>query len=267
MTKKKLHFGKMIMTWAIAQSILGEFTLASANSTRSLSPARADSSKPVNALPRQERSRFNRLDFSDIGRPRKRRGGGSRGSCSVTNKPPLTALVPDTGVGLTVAKSPTFWFYVPYTLTPNYSVEFVLKDNQDNTVYKNKALGKGTPPGIVSLRLPSTVLLKAGKDYDWYFLVYCDAQNEDKFVYVNGLVRRVERPVLEKQSVSVSGRDRMTHYKAEDIWYEALTELAQSLSVSPQDAKTRQNWSNLLQSVGLEQLALEPFVSCCILGN
>jgi Domain of Unknown Function (DUF928) len=151
--------------------------------------------------------------------------------------------------------------------TPNYSVEFVLKDNQDNTVYTNKVAGKGTPPGIVSLRLPSTVLLKAGKDYNWYFLVYCDAQNQDKFVYVNGLVRRVKRPALEKQLVSVSSHDRMTKYKAEGIWYEALTELAQSLSVSPQDAKTRQDWLSLLQSVGLEQLTSQPFVSCYILGK
>ncbi|MBG1270835.1 DUF928 domain-containing protein [Nostoc sp. WHI] len=63
--------------------------------------------------------------------------------------------------------------------------------------------GKGTPSGVVSLRLPSTVLLKAGKDYNYYFLVYCDVQNQDKFVYVNGLVRRVKRPALEKQLVLI----------------------------------------------------------------
>jgi hypothetical protein len=263
MTKKMLHFGKMIITWAIAQSMLGEFSLASASSTRSSSTANTGS----NALLRQERSRFNALDFSDIGRPRRRRGGGSRGPCLAKNKPPLTALVPNTGAGLTLAKSPTFWFYVPYTLTTNYSVEFVLKDNQDHTVYTNKVAGKGTPPGIVSLRLPSTVSLADEKDYNWYFLVYCDAQNQDRFVYVNGLVRRVERPALEKQLVSVSSRDRLTQYQAEGIWYETLTELAQSLSVSPQDAKTRQDWSSLLKSIGLEQLASEPFISCCVLGK
>jgi Domain of Unknown Function (DUF928) len=263
MAKKMLHLGKIIMTWAIAQYMLGEVTLASASSTRSSSTTNTGS----NVLPRQERSRFNGLDFSDIGRPRRRKGGGSRGSCVVTNKPPLTALIPNTGAGLTVAESPTFWFYVPYTLTPNYLVEFVLKDNQDNTVYTNKVAGKGTPAGIVNLRLPSTISLEADKDYNWYFLVYCDAQNQDKFVYVNGLVRRVERPALEKQLVSISSDERMTQYKTEGIWYEAVSELAQSLSVSPQDAKTRQDWSSLLQSIGLEQLASEPFVSCCSLGN
>jgi Domain of Unknown Function (DUF928) len=267
MTKKMLHFGKIIMIWAIAQYMLGEFALASASSTHPPSPPKPYSTKPVNTPPSQGRSRFNRLDFSDVGRPRKRRGGGSRGSCLVANKPPLIALVPNTGVGLTVAKSPTFWFYVPYTLTPDYSVEFVLKDNKDNIVYKNKFSVKGTPPGIVNLRLPSTISLKAGQDYDWYFLIHCDAQNQDSFVYVNGLVRRVERPDLERQLRSTSPQDRMARYKAEGIWYEALTGMAERISGSPQDAKIRQDWVHLLQSVGLEEVASEPFVPCCVLGK
>jgi Domain of Unknown Function (DUF928) len=268
MTKKILHFGKIIMTWAIAQCMLGEFALASASSTRSPSPAKPYSTKPVNTPPNQGRSPFNRLDFSDLGRPRKRRGSGSRGgSCVVGNKPPLIALVPNTGGGLTVAKSPRFWFYVPYTLTPDYLVEFVLKDYQDNTIYKNKFSGKGTPAGVVSLRLPSTVSLEAGKDYHWYFLIYCDAQNQDKFVYVNGSVRRVERPDLERQLTSTSPQDRMARYETEGIWYEAVTEMAERISGSPQDAKIRQDWVDLLQSVGLEEVAAEPFVPCCVLGK
>jgi len=32
-----------------------------------------------------------------------------------------------------------------------------------NDVYKTKLLGLGTPPGVISLRLPSTVSLKADK--------------------------------------------------------------------------------------------------------
>lgn len=267
MTKKMLHFGKIIMTCVIAQCMLCGFTLASASSTHRPSPAKPSSTKPVNTSPSQGRSRFNQLDFSDLGRPRKRRGGGSRsGSCLVANKPPLIALVPNTGGGLTVAKSPTFWFYVPYTLTPDYSVEFVLKDYQDNTIYKNKFSGKGTPAGVVNVRLPSTVSLEAGKDYDWYFLVYCDAQNQDRFVYVNGSVRRVERPDLERQLTSAFAQ-RMAQYEAEGIWYEALTGIAERRSRSPQDGNIHQDWAKFLQSVDLEEVAAEPFVPCCVLGN
>jgi Domain of Unknown Function (DUF928) len=266
MTKKMLHFRQIIMTWAIAQCMLGEFALASASSTHPSSPAKPYSTKPVNTRPSQGRSRFNRLDFSDIGRPRRRKGGGSRPAgiaCRVANKPPLTALVPSIGAGLTVA-NPTFWFYVPYTLTPNYLVEFVLKDDQENTVYKNKFSGKGTPAGVVNLRLPSTVSLEAGKDYDWYFVIYCDAQNQDRFVYVNGSVRRVERSDLQRQLTSAFPQDRMARYETEGIWYEALTRMAERMSRSPQNAKIRQDWAKLLQSVGLEELTSEPFVPCCV---
>jgi Domain of Unknown Function (DUF928) len=258
MTRKTLPFGKMIMTGAIVQCLLSEFALAMPTAATVLSPTTLLSTKP--GAVSQTRSRFNRVDFSDVGRPRKRRGGGSRGACSVPNKPPLTALMPDTSAGLTLAKSPTFWFFVPYTLTSDYSVEFVLKDNQDKTVYTNKAAGKGTPAGIVNLRLPSTVALEAGKDYHWYYLVYCDAQNQDQFVYVNGAIRRVEQPNLEKKLAAASHSDRLAHYEAEGIWHEMLTEHAERLTASPQDTKTRQNWVSLLESVGLAEVASEPLV-------
>ncbi|KAM3102341.1 DUF928 domain-containing protein [Phormidesmis sp. 146-12] len=250
MTRNLLR--KMILIGAIVPCLLSEFALAVPSATTTLS------AKPGTV--NQRRSRFNRIDFSDVGRPRKRRGGGSRGACSVPNKPPMTALMPDTSTGLTLAKSPTFWFFVPYTLTSDYLVEFVLKDNQDKTVYTNKAVGKGTSAGIVNLRLPSTVALEAGKDYHWYYLVYCDAQNQDKFVYVNGAIRRVERPDLERKLATAAPGDRVAHYEAEGIWHETLTEHAERLSASPQDTKTRQDWVSLLQSVGLGEVASAPLV-------
>lgn len=61
-------------------------------------------------------------DFSGEGRPGKRKGGGSRGGCPFVNpnstdnqKSPLTAFIPITNSGKTIAKRPTFLFYVPYS--------------------------------------------------------------------------------------------------------------------------------------------------------
>jgi hypothetical protein len=180
----------------------------------------------------------------------------------VKDKPPLTALVPTTNLGLTVAEFPTFWFYVPYTLTVKYSVEFVLKDGNEY-VYKTKLPGMGTPPGVVNLSLPPTVPLQANKDYDWYFLIHCDSQNKDKFVFVNGLVRRVERPYLKKQLESVTLQKRLILYAAEGIWYDALTGLAELRRTYPQSDKLKDNWASLLQSVGLKDLTSQPLVPCC----
>lgn len=266
MTNIRLHFQQITLACAIAWAFV--------SSTNYPLQVGAQSAKPVNNIPSSGRVRFippnsssqEEPDFSDVGRPQKREGGGSRGECLVKDKPPLTALVPTNNLGLTLA-NPTFWFYVPYTLTPEHSVEFVLKDG-NKYVYKTKKFpGRGTPPGVVSLHLPSTVALKADNDYDWYFLIYCDSQNKDRFVFVNGLVRRVERPDLKSQLQSATSQERVTLYATEGIWYDALASLAELHRAYPQNDKLNDDWAGLLQSVGLEKLASEPFVSCCSLDK
>lgn len=197
-------------------------------------------------------------DFSEDGRPKRTAGGASRGECTAENKSPLTALVPEANLGLTIAKSPSFWFYVPYTLTPQQSVEFVLKDDRDNRVYKMQYSGTGTAPGIVTIRLPSTVSLEVKKNYSWYFLVYCDSQNKDKFVFVNGFVRRIEHPDLNKQLASANPQERLILYANKGLWYDALNNLGDRLYTYPQDKTLRDDWKSLLRSVGLENLAGEP---------
>lgn len=295
MTKLKLHLQQTILTCAFALAFVG--------STSYPLQVEAQSARSVNNISSSVRVRFippllsneEEPDFSDVGRPQRRKGGGSRGGCLVKDKPPLTALVPlqplvgihteqpplpiDTAthsrsqgvlapnenrynLGLTVTKSPTFWFYVPYTLMPEYSVEFVLKEGK-NDVYKTKFPGLGTPPGIVNLRLPSTVSLEANSNYNWYLFVYCDSRNKDKFDFVNGLVRRVERPELKSQLHSATPQKRIIMYATEGIWYDALTGLAELHRAYPQNDKLNQDWAGLLQSVGLEKLAPEPFVPCC----
>ena len=213
------------------------------------------------------------------GAPSQRSHAGSRGcgeinkqSSSSSQKKPLTALVPvyetpnsRLSWGLTTAERPTFWFYVPYTLTPEHSIEFVLKDEQENYVYKTKFPGRGTPPGIVSFRLPSSISLKVAQDYDWYFLIYCHSSTPSSSV--NGLIRRVERPELKSQLDSATPQERFLLYAHEGIWYEALRELAEFRHANPENKKLNDEWANLLQSVGLGHLAPEPLVRCCSAEN
>jgi hypothetical protein len=255
-------FQKIVTTLAIATGVLSGLALSSVSFTHSRFSVNAQSASSPNTISRPGKA-FTWVNFSDTGRPRRRSGGASRGCEQVPGKPILTALVPEMSAGLTLSQSPTFWFYLPYTLTANQSAEFVLKDAQDKDVYKTKLSGTNISSGIINLRLPSTVSLKADSDYHWYFLVYCNPQNQNRFVYANGLIRRVERPDLEKQLKSVPQQERSRFYTAEGIWYDALSSLGDRLLASPQDDKLKQDWSRLLQSVGLENLASEPLSSCC----
>lgn len=208
---------------------------------------------------------------ADRGTPGRSRGGASRsGQCPNVSKP-LTALVPATKVmttsesvwGLTDAERPTFWFYVPYSLTPELPVEFVLQDDDGNYVYQSSFTASQKQSGIVKLRLPSTAApLKVGKMYKWYFLIDCDA---DAPPLVEGWVeRRAMNPTLMSRLNEATPRQRVALYAANGFWHDALTTLAELRTANPGEA-TSYDWVSLLHSVGLDAIAQEPIVQCCTL--
>jgi hypothetical protein len=268
-------FQKIVTTWTITTGLLGGLVLASAIFTYPLFSVNAQSVKAQSVSSTTKLSisgkPFSSLNFSDTGRPRRRSGGASRVLCMASSKlpltdsskPVLTALVPEMSAGLTLSQSPTFWFYLPYTLSSNQFVEFVLKDDQDRYVYKTKLSGAEVSAGIIRLPLPSTIALTTNSNYHWYFVVHCEPQNQDRFVYANGLIRRVERPQLAQQLKVAPVQEHTRLYTDEGIWYDALTSLGDRLRLSPQDDSLKQDWTSLLEAVGLEKLASEPFASCC----
>jgi hypothetical protein len=172
-----------------------------------------------------------------------------------------TALVPDNNLGLTVADSPTFWFFVPQLPATARSGEFVLQDEMGNDVYQTPVRLSGKP-GIVSIRLPSNPqsFLKRDKWYHWYLLIDCQPQTtSDQFV-VEGWVKQVAlNPSLESQLEAAKPREYIA-YAENGIWHEALTKLAELRLSDPQNATLNENWTQLLNSVGLEEFAKEPLL-------
>lgn len=197
----------------------------------------------------------------------RRQGGASRCPSCKNNVLPLTALVPGdrskSFLALTLAKYPKFWFYVPYALTPEQLVEFVLQDDKDNYVYKTTFTAPGTPAGIISIPLPATAApLEIGKQYNWTFSI----QDRSNSVFVQGKVQRVAlNPTLINQLNAATPREHIALYAAKGIWYDALTALADMHRTNPQDAAIAAQWINLLQSVGLDRIATKPIVECCTL--
>lgn len=207
------------------------------------------------------------------GRPR---GGASRGQCPpiVNEDKPLTALVPTTQKTLqgqviweswdelTVAESPTLWFYVPYSLNPQLPIEFVLQDEVGNDVYKTFFRVSELPLGIVKFRLPAMAApLEVDKRYHWYFSIDCDLALSP---LVEGWVKRVAiNSSLMSQLQKATPQERAALYAANGIWHDALTTLAEPRQTNPRDTTLTANWVSLLQSVGLEAVAREPISQCC----
>jgi Domain of Unknown Function (DUF928) len=198
--------------------------------------------------------------------PGRRRGGARRGDCpaapiAVTALVPVTEVststLPETYVGgSTIAERPTFWFYVPYSLTTELTAEFILQDDRGEEVYHLYSANFPTSektPGIISVSLPSTTSpLIIGKMYQWYFKLSCKVE---AFTYVQGGIERITlSPDLASRLANASPQDQANLYLENDIWYDAVTVLGQSRRARPTDAAIESAWINLLRSVKLEDI-------------
>jgi hypothetical protein len=169
----------------------------------------------------------------------------------------------DSVLGLTVVERPTFWFYVPYSLTPTQDIEFVLQDDKGNEVYRSLLTASDTSPGVVGFELPSTEApLAVGKMYHWFFTIYCNPENREVHPFVHGWVQRVAlNPSLKRQLAQATPQETVALYRANDIWYEAVTSLAKLRRKNPENALLTDEWTKLLQFVNLEAIAQKPITS------
>ncbi|HEY9670017.1 MAG TPA: DUF928 domain-containing protein [Waterburya sp.] len=201
------------------------------------------------------------LPTSRKGLPGRRQPAGGRG-CDLLSTKPLAILTPKTNLGLTVTANPTFFFYAPRTSAT--VARFVLVDEENaNRVYE-KTFAISTTPGIVSLRLSadkSLPSLKLGKNYHWYISILCESQDRSGDIYVDGWVQRVELlPSLASQLEKASLNKRVALYQKNELWYDALTTLAQERRLHPRDSAIAAEWATLLRSEGLDEIAQEPIV-------
>ncbi|MGD1897510.1 MAG: DUF928 domain-containing protein [Phormidesmis sp.] len=226
---------------------------------------------------------FSPPPLPDRGRPGGRSSGGaSRGSCDTPNQLPLTALVPVTPsatanslsetdlatattesvFSLTSQANPTFWFYVPYTLSET-PIEFVLQDEQNNTLYQTRFTGN-SESGIVSIALPEEATqLETNTLYHWYFMAFCDDNNP---AFVEGWTERTSlEPALsaELEQYRSDPRAQAALYAQNGIWQEAITLLGQQYYAERENANTLEDWNNLLESAALGDFGQQPLTDCC----
>lgn len=204
------------------------------------------------------------------------KGAASRGNCPAKNKP-LTAIVPATMMdslpgetlatrysvgGLTVAKHPSFWFYLPYT-SSNLPIEFVLQDEQGIIVYKSSWNVVHQQAGLVQISIPSTVAsLQIGKVYQWLFIINCTSEAPP---FVKGFVIRVAPNFeLQKQLKLATQEQRVALYASNGIWYDALNDLALLRSSNPNNPNFISNWKELMNAAGIDDIANEPINNCCV---
>lgn len=213
------------------------------------------SDNPTSSNQQIENTRWNQFTApGGRGVPGRREGGGTRG-------PSLTALVPQTLMGLTVSARPTFFYYVSTPLK-NSTVEFELADDADNAVYKTTFNLETPAGGVFNITIPDTPsspVLEVGKTYR----LYVSIKNSDgSFLdFVSGWVKRVELPPTQMTEIQqANAESSLKIYEQEAIWYDTLATLAELRQSNPGDTNLQLKWDQLLKEVQLDQIAQQPLL-------
>lgn len=188
------------------------------------------------------------------------RNGGQCLSSSGTATSEAMALLPPTTQALTVSGRPTFFVYIPPTTATEAS--FSLQDESGELQYQTK-VALPEQGGALSIPLPETAsTLQEGKTYKWFFEIHCAAQYDPDNPIIEGSVSRTPMaPALESElAASHTALERVQLYADAGIWYDTLGTLAQARQARPQDPALAQSWQELLNSVGLHEIADRPLL-------
>jgi len=171
---------------------------------------------------------------------------------------PLTPSLPNhpPRSGMTVSASPQFFIYSPQTTAS--TAEFVLKDENEEDIYRKTFPISGEAKTLV-IRLPESINLEVNRSYHWYFSIVCDPDNLSKNVDINAWTQRIEvNPALANELKNADTLTQSGLYAKTGIWYDAIAILAQLRQENSDDAIAAEKWQNLLNSAGLQEFVSLP---------
>lgn len=208
---------------------------------------------------------------SNYGLPTHRRDGGSRNGNNCVadaDKNNLVALIPEETLGLNASTSPKLFFYVP-AANKQKTLEFVLRNEQDELLYEAFLTTEGQ--GIMSVEVPADVYasqLATEQNYHWYLSMICNSQQRSRDIVVEGWMRQEAIDMSAKQKLdSADTLEKAELYSQHGFWYDAISVLAEGHNSDEDQSMINAKWSELLQSVGLADLASEPFIASELIQN
>ena len=188
----------------------------------------------------------------DLGAPSKTHAGAIRSyDCNLDSVPPLSSIAPNETT-LTASARPTLYIYVPPM--DNVKAQIGFFDVQAQEILGEiKDIDIPTSPGILPVSLPEGTVLEPGRLYNWAFIVYCNADNQDYGEVVEGNLIRVEESAADA-SLPDTALDRARWYLQQHLWHETVEELVKVRSRYPDE------WRELLKSIGLPHIHAKPLL-------
>ena len=215
-----------------------------------------------------------------VSAPGNRESGASRSdSCAMpVNDRGLTAVIPETNVGLTTQALPKFFAYIPTNNAERAEFRLIDEETGDE-IYAGQfplppteeEAGYRYAPSIVGLSVSSaesTVVLEPGKTYLWALMLVCNSENRAEDIVVTGVVQRPDTTYFDALSPDVrdqlsaldtlSLEEQLAVYGEAGMWHDLLQVLA---SLTHTEPNTYQNdWRMLLGEQGLGAIANSPII-------
>ncbi|MDJ0732594.1 MAG: DUF928 domain-containing protein [Nostocaceae cyanobacterium] len=177
--------------------------------------------------------------------------GGTRPqeNCPST-KLPLRALIANNGKDFTVAKFPTFLFYIPYNPSDIKYIEFALTNPQElKTIYRTAI--KYKQPGIIKISIPQDekYALALNKDNRWHLTVYCNAnQSDEPDKVLTGWVRRIPIESTLANQLKTQASKKYKVYLNNQVYYDGIHHLAEAYFANTHNRELSNAWNKLSAS-------------------
>lgn len=170
----------------------------------------------------------------------------------------MLAVMPDSFYGTTVEARPTVLVYVPHSSATE--AVFSLKDEARNTLYE-MPVAVPAAGGVIAVEMPADAPeLAVGENYQWYMAIKLDEALSPSSPFVDGWVKRIE-PSAELANALDQGNAlaKVEALGANGVWYDTAARLAM-LTEDQADDTMANHWHELLESVGLDDIAAAPIV-------
>ncbi|MBE9118283.1 DUF928 domain-containing protein [Lusitaniella coriacea LEGE 07157] len=196
--------------------------------------------------------------------PARTASGGARSECSVKGindgVTPITVLMPEDNMGTTETSDPNLLLYMSENNLDGADV-IILDPADESEVYVQRFNLPDNPSqkeGVVKFPLKNANL-EPGKTYEWSFSPFCfNEEGEPQYpnISVMGLF---ERKPLSSEDRTKLGRANTPAEAAEiyaqaGVWNETLALVEKLRQTKPEE------WVNLLNSVGLDDIASAPYI-------
>lgn len=200
-----------------------------------------------------------RINFrpTSTGAPGNREAGANRSGACTQEDNGLVALLPESNLALTAEAHPAAYAYIPSN-SAQYA-EFALYEEISNELVYGTLFNVSGDSGLISIEMPDNATLsplQVGQRYYWYLSLICNVRDRPGDMTVQGNFERVALSgELSSRLQSSSPSQHPLVYAEAGLWTETVASLLDLNQQNPEDLTAQQDFSDLLEAVGLSALA------------